>query len=71
MQASPWRRGLKRLVLPSVSQPEFLAFLPEPKTWAESQPFPCQGPMDLPIREPGQQPCEARGPNLTLPSWPA
>ena len=54
---------------PWVSQPELLAFLPEPKNWAEGQPFPCQGPADLPIREPGTQPREARGANLTLSSW--
>lgn len=24
---------------------------PKPKNWAEGQPFPCQGPKDLPIRE--------------------
>lgn len=54
---------------PWVSQPELLAFLPEPKNWAEGQPFPCQGPADLPIREPGTQPREARGSDPTLSSW--
>lgn len=44
---------------PSVSQPELLAFLPEPENWAEGQPFLCQGTADLPTQELGQQPCEA------------
>lgn len=30
-QASPWQCGLQRLALPSVSQSELLASLPEPK----------------------------------------
>lgn len=70
-QASPWQRGPRGPALPSVSQPERLAFLPAPENRAEGQHRPCQGPVDLPTREPGQQLREARGPGPALHSWPA
>lgn len=64
-QASPRQRGPRRSALPSVSQPERLAFLPAPENRAEGQHCPCQGPVDLPTREPGQQPREAQAQPFT------